>query len=273
MFDPLPVGYPLPIPLGLDYKATAIAETLKLVECENCHVEYCYILRDTGIGEEHSTFGLFNKQAEAISKSIAEEKLRTALRDGFDAVPCPSCGRYQKYMVREYSKRRFARWQVLGKKLLTWFAGVVLASLPIYILFGWILFWLCFAAGDVLGVLGMICLLKYYFALARVDPNRQDEAERLKIARERAWPRQVLEKANHPALDKNRICEQLYPRLRRLLGQWQPSVEAMSNPALADQEMRVLTQRVVEDEPLPLNKKDRQEVVDLLMRKASPNRA
>jgi hypothetical protein len=259
------------IPVGVEYAATATGETLKLAECESCHAEYCYVLRSAAVGFEKNLF-LMNPNARDFSQSIAEKELRDALRDGFDAVPCPQCGWYQRYMIKTFNRRRFARMLLLGERLLMGFGALTLASLLAYAIWGLGWFIVLFAGAGVVGVLGLIYTLKYHFAVVRFDPNRLNKDERIMTAKSGATLKEELQRANHPALDKASMCEALYPRLRVLLARWHPSAEAMSDPSVADREMRVRVQCIIDDEPLPLNQAERRELGEMLMHKAFPNR-
>jgi len=81
-----------------NYTATVRGRVLKLVPCENCKVEYVYVLEREGVGAGTSVYGLADDSAQANAETGAHEILGEYLANDFDPVPCPACGHYQRFM-------------------------------------------------------------------------------------------------------------------------------------------------------------------------------
>ncbi len=80
------------------HTATLNGQVLKLVPCENCSTEYVYVLEREGTGVGMSGYSLNDKEARNSAALSADESLHEYLANDFDAVPCPVCGHYQRYM-------------------------------------------------------------------------------------------------------------------------------------------------------------------------------
>jgi hypothetical protein len=89
----------VPIPVfWTEYTATMHGRVLKLVPCENCATEYVYVLEREGSGVGTSVYLLNDEGAQGHAASAAGDTLQSYLENGFDPVPCPACGHYQRYM-------------------------------------------------------------------------------------------------------------------------------------------------------------------------------
>jgi hypothetical protein len=81
-------------------RASRSGSVMKTVRCENCTLSYEYEMR--------RTVKLRGEAATDALAAEAERRLRKQLAQECDAVPCPSCGWYQRYMV-EWIRRRAIR--------------------------------------------------------------------------------------------------------------------------------------------------------------------
>lgn len=86
-----------------EFRVTVIDAVPKEVSCESCGRDYVYLLARR---VQRQAGGLLGTQADA--EASAETALRKALGPAVDPVPCPSCGWYQRLMVRE-ARRRWGR--------------------------------------------------------------------------------------------------------------------------------------------------------------------
>jgi hypothetical protein len=180
------------VPLDWIYTATASGAVLKTVRCESCQAEYVYRLERTCTGSGTSRVLFFDK-AGATERALAaaQKELRRSLRDGFDVVPCPTCGWYQQYMVHQARRQRFD-WMLLLGVLLT--AGLLpLGMLGLLINSGAspprppVIPWDAMLAGFVLlALVGTTLLVARPILAGRYDPNNDDLVERLQRGRSRA---------------------------------------------------------------------------------------
>jgi hypothetical protein len=94
---------------GLEATAshTARGSAVKTVRCEACHCQYAYRLSREAVGTS-SDFLVADAQA---AKQNASDELRKLLERECDPVPCPTCGWYQRNMVR---RARQLRYRPLG---------------------------------------------------------------------------------------------------------------------------------------------------------------
>ncbi len=111
------------IPLGVDWTATASGKVIKFVQCEQCSHEYGYILTRNIDVSTFSVLGLDNKASAKRSQSEASRRLRKALKNSCDPVPCPECGWYQPGMIERARRIR-----------LKWMRQVAIALVPLSIL-------------------------------------------------------------------------------------------------------------------------------------------
>lgn len=81
------------------YTAKAQGRRLKFVPCENCSVEYVYVMEREATGAGTSVYMLNDQGAAGQATSGAREMLSDILENDFDPVPCPVCGCYQRFMV------------------------------------------------------------------------------------------------------------------------------------------------------------------------------
>ena len=84
--------------VGRRYTSRVSGSVLKGAFCENCDCEYLYKMERTAEGQGSSPYYLDNAGAQRRAQEGAIRALTTALK-GIDAVPCPSCGWYQKNML------------------------------------------------------------------------------------------------------------------------------------------------------------------------------
>jgi hypothetical protein len=162
---------------------------LKEVRCEECGLEYVYLLkRSVAI-----PVGGSNSEADAR----AGARLAALLREGVDLAPCPSCGRYQAEMV-EREKNRVS-YQLNQAALGLSYGWIVVVFLVLMSLVG-VLQGHENAVIVTVGAAGLAsfgCLLGCLALLAvarrrseRCDPNGLPREERIRIGQSLARPKQ-----------------------------------------------------------------------------------
>jgi hypothetical protein len=89
----------IPIPVGVQSRATASGAIRKKVTCSRCgnHFEYTLMRKAAGAGT--SALFLDNDGADYRAAARARDNLRVELERGHDPIPCPKCGIYQERMV------------------------------------------------------------------------------------------------------------------------------------------------------------------------------
>jgi hypothetical protein len=99
-----------------NHTSTASGSVAKYVCCEQCSVEFGYILHRQRTGHAVSLFFLDETGAASRARQRAESGLRRALESGVDPCSCPKCDHLQKNMVRE-AGRRYLGWMSFGSAL------------------------------------------------------------------------------------------------------------------------------------------------------------
>jgi hypothetical protein len=113
----------VPIPYAKSYRSTVTGRAPKFVVCDQCGLEYVYILEAEGTGEGTSLLFLDNEGAKARSNAEAEAQMRATLEQACAVVPCPRCFRVQQHMIPK-ARAEYHPWL---KKLAFW--GLVLAPI------------------------------------------------------------------------------------------------------------------------------------------------
>jgi Zn ribbon nucleic-acid-binding protein len=183
------------------YTATTRGSVLKVVSCENCSIEYVYLMEREGAGVGTSVYMLNNQGAADHAKSAAADTLQSVLENDFDAVPCPACGHYQRYMFQKLPETK--GWWVQVALLVVIMIGCLDAVIALY----WSAEYLqgpndysfgnMVTAWSVLPLLGLIGLglsVLKRFKSRRFDPNLEDQQARIAIGRSRAVTRAEFEK-------------------------------------------------------------------------------
>ncbi|MFO0822438.1 MAG: hypothetical protein U0792_04855 [Gemmataceae bacterium] len=89
----------IPIPIvWTEYTVTVQGRVFKRVPCEHCGTEYVYMLERENTGSAICPYSVLGKDGEEQLVSSAEDSVRQYLANDFDAVPCPVCGNYQRFM-------------------------------------------------------------------------------------------------------------------------------------------------------------------------------
>ena len=112
------------------YTAIVQGRVVKLVPCESCSTEYVYVLERQSSGVGTSVYALSDDSAVEHAKSAAEDTLQSYLANDFDAVPCPVCGHYQKYMFPKLLETR-SLWGPLAF-LVVFFIGCLAAAATVF---------------------------------------------------------------------------------------------------------------------------------------------
>jgi hypothetical protein len=181
----------IPIPVRVTtYTASAEGAQFKTVNCENCSTEFLYKMKREASGVGTSFYGVNRQGAAEGAVSNAKELLQAVLENDFDAVPCPSCGHYQRYMFPKLVEEKSLWLQVL--MLLGLLGGSFSAVSVLY----WGVMIGLGARGEgitnvitSLSALAVACLVVFglrYLQRARTrrfNPNAGDPQERIKLGR------------------------------------------------------------------------------------------
>jgi hypothetical protein len=199
----------VPIPVyWTEYTATQHGSAMKTVPCENCSTVYVYLLerKTTGVGT--SMYFLNEQGAADHAVSAAQETLKSELENDFDAVPCPVCGHYQRYMFPKLMQTK-GLWGVVVMLVLL-LAGCLNAVSAVYwtaiYLFGsneralekMLTYWGVVAA---VSVIGFVLWIVKQARFRRFDPNREDQQARIARGRSRAITQAEWEKAQQGQRD------------------------------------------------------------------------
>lgn len=172
--------------------AAAKGQELKFVACENCRVEFVYLLARHAEGW---ATGVMFLDGDAPRRAVrqANEELCRALAQDQDPVPCPACGWYQKYMVPLVRAQHRGWMSVIGVFLL--YAAALVAALGA-------VRWAVTAdpaaargsasfveAGAWVAAAGIGLIMARRALAAGVRPNEGDPEARKKLARRRALTR------------------------------------------------------------------------------------
>src|SRR5262245_50687042 len=113
------------IPIGSEFTSTLRGRTVKRVDCEQCRAQYAYVVRRSAKGAGMSILWLDDAGASGRAEGRARTAVRRALARAVEPVACPSCGWYQKEMVRE-ARRRRGKWFVIAAYVAGGFAAFCL---------------------------------------------------------------------------------------------------------------------------------------------------
>jgi hypothetical protein len=104
----------IPIPVKVTtFTANTEGVRLKTVNCENCSTEFLYKMKREATGASSSFYGVNRQGAADRAASDAKALLHAYLKNDFDAVPCPACGHYQRYMFPKLVEEKSLWLQVL----------------------------------------------------------------------------------------------------------------------------------------------------------------
>jgi hypothetical protein len=111
------------IPYAMRYSTRLGAQVPKLVTCEECGLEYVYLMKRTAEGEGTSLLFVDNAGAQNRAAQEAHEALIYKLQTSCDAVPCPACGHYQEHMIPR-ARYHHNRWMLKAGLALVPFAAI-----------------------------------------------------------------------------------------------------------------------------------------------------
>jgi hypothetical protein len=173
----------------MDYWATATGRAPKVVLCEQCGMEYVYVLEATGKGQGTSMLFLDNEGAEARSQAAAEAQMLYTLEHDCAVVPCPGCAHVQQHMIpkaratRCLWMKKVAFWGALLAPMFCFFAcgagaagqkgdeGAEMMAVPLWV------------AAALAGASAIVLWPVRFLLCRRYDPN----AEPLEARRQKAW--------------------------------------------------------------------------------------
>jgi hypothetical protein len=189
----------IPIPYAVDYTTKLSGVVPKLVRCEECALEYVYLLKATASGEGTNLFFLDDAGARRRSAAQAEDRLVRELAEGVEAIPCPACGTIQQHMLPR-ARQQYRR----GMGALGWitlaFGGLLCLPLALFVVID-------FAATDaskglttptkvlltIVGLMvtgGLALILQRRRLATRFDPNqepvevRKQKGQQLAVSKE-----------------------------------------------------------------------------------------
>jgi hypothetical protein len=193
---------PVPIPYAVNYTAEAGGTVWKVVVCEHCGQMFAYQMERLGTGEGQSLFFLNNQGAQERARKAAHQNLLQKLETEFDAVPCPGCDKYQKFMFGQICWERWVP-RAWGSFFLFFLAALLggLAYLfsisssyqhnpdiPLYMKY-------CLIGAAVLIGVGILWLIVSAVFCWRYDPNNTaEQAERVRLAALKTVSGETLEK-------------------------------------------------------------------------------
>lgn len=178
------------IPTGQTITVKCRAETLKVAQCEGCGSEYVYKIHRVGQGSGFSLLFLNNTGAQRGATSGAEANLQQKLATGVEAVPCPSCGLYQRAMfplARKGFRLALRRWAI----------AIMLVPLAVVIVGCSLLavedHWLVHSVAMGVFLLGFTLLVVRFVQSRFHDPNTTDADARIALGQRSAMLRSQLE--------------------------------------------------------------------------------
>jgi hypothetical protein len=202
---------------GKEYTSYTWGDVDKFVHCEKCGTDYVYTAFRDVAATAMSLYFLENQGASDRAQEKAQKKLERTLNQAVEPIPCPSCGHFQRQMVRE-ARRRQLRWmRFRGGVAGHIFLFYIVLSIALMIVNGAaatpgpIISWKIFF--PILGTLGAVILLLPYFRsilAERFSPNRLSPEERVKQGflssgvlrpeydKRKAEERQAVELAQNP---------------------------------------------------------------------------
>jgi hypothetical protein len=181
------------IPVGMHYTSRVSGAAAKPGSCEECGLEYIYLLEREAEGHGSSVLFLDNAGGQRRAAEAAEKALAKRLDRECEVVPCPKCGHIQRDMVR-LAKRQHLRlvkrigWIWTG---LAAVFGILNAASSIGMEGPYFLPWPAFAAIAAVGP----AMLAIRLLLAQAyDPNTIGLDDRMAAAKRLALTREEFEK-------------------------------------------------------------------------------
>lgn len=168
---------------------TVTGKVPQVICCQHCGKEFLYFMQQSGsvtTSEQLMAVGL--AAAERRAEEAARHQLATRLRaDNYNAVPCRHCFRFQPFMRREATQKRFGdkntpAMVVIGVGAVIVATGAVMAWRTDA---GWTTLLTTLGIGFAILLLGWWIEQRFRHRLATYDPNDQPEEERAEIAKQR----------------------------------------------------------------------------------------
>lgn len=116
------------VPIGSRTVVTVRARVIRDVACERCRTLYIYAADRKAYGQSLNFLWMMGDDARDAAQQQAHERLDAELAKAIEPIACPSCGWYQKYMVRE-ARRRRGLWLVVVAFLAALVGAMVAAVL------------------------------------------------------------------------------------------------------------------------------------------------
>jgi hypothetical protein len=187
--------------------ARVSGSTLRTVVCEQCQTEYIYFL--TREAEASAVAVLFLDQEGAGIRALgaAQADLRKKLASEHDPIPCPTCGWYQKPMVKVLRAAHWRGLHIAGVILM--YIGFLFAAMHVLQVLGAKGKWIDPALlniGSFFGGIGLTLMVVRKLLSMPLDPNAGDPEVRKKQGRSLALtrPEYDLVAAENPSLSLNK---------------------------------------------------------------------
>jgi hypothetical protein len=181
------------------FLATAKGREFKFVGCENCRIEYVYLLARVAEGTANTVMFIERAETQELAISRADAELRRSLSLGQDPVPCPSCGWYQQSMV-PLVRAAYMAWMRFVGILILYLAVLVIAIAAFAFLDawlrddassrGWSLLW----DAACLGYVGVALIAVRKYLATWVQPNESDTEKRKDLGRRLARTREEFDR-------------------------------------------------------------------------------
>lgn len=196
--------------------ATVRCRDFKIVNCENCRLEYVYLLCREAEAAANTMEVWDPDETTQLATDRANSELQQTMTKAQDAVPCPACGWYQQSMVPLIRAAHLAWMRFVGA-LLLYVAGILTALLIVQVVGARIqnevpTYASLLQAAICFGCVGFGLIFVRRYLANGVDPNESDPDARIKLGMRLAKSKkefdQLLGNASPPVVaDANKRVE------------------------------------------------------------------
>ncbi len=115
------------VSVGKTYTTHVAGKTVKRVRCDHCSGEFAYRMEREAAGQELDLLWRDGAGARQKSEATARREVDAKLQKGDELVPCPSCGRFQRAMVKR-RRMQAMMWGVVVSVVAAILGVVVIAG-------------------------------------------------------------------------------------------------------------------------------------------------